>query len=380
MKIGIMTFHASYNCGSMLQAYALQQALTRRYDADVRIIDYSNWQQRMMYGLLDFRPRRSSLRDDLKKLPYLREIQSQRRDYQAFSDTFLKKTEKSYMRPAQLNGIEKDFDLLIAGGDQVWNICCGDHDDAYFLNFAHDVRKVAYSPSLGAQNILEKAPDPQVYRRYLEDFERISVREGNGKKWLEALTGRDVPVAADPVTLFTREEWCEMLPLEDVPGSYIFNYAIYFNRPETIAAIQKISQKLGMPVYVMDAKSYCLYRLSEYGIQRYPHSGPLAALSLMKNAALVLNQSFHGALLSALFERPFWAYHAPFIRSPQDDRTTFLLNQLDLEERYVNIDELVQRKELMPEDKREETLRRLSVMRENAYSYMDSFMQQEQRL
>ena len=37
-KIGIMTFHASLNCGSMLQAYALQTVLSEKYKADVEIV------------------------------------------------------------------------------------------------------------------------------------------------------------------------------------------------------------------------------------------------------------------------------------------------------------------------------------------------------
>ena len=38
MKIGILTFHNSHNCGSMLQALALQTVLENRYNATVRIM------------------------------------------------------------------------------------------------------------------------------------------------------------------------------------------------------------------------------------------------------------------------------------------------------------------------------------------------------
>ena len=41
IKIGILTFHASYNCGSMLQAYALQ-AFLKKHDYVVEIIDFSS--------------------------------------------------------------------------------------------------------------------------------------------------------------------------------------------------------------------------------------------------------------------------------------------------------------------------------------------------
>ena len=41
MKIGILTYHACYNYGACLQAYALQQSIKRRY-AECDIIDYQS--------------------------------------------------------------------------------------------------------------------------------------------------------------------------------------------------------------------------------------------------------------------------------------------------------------------------------------------------
>ena len=43
-KVGIITFHNSYNCGSMLQAYALQQVVDRITGEHSEIIDFSNEQ------------------------------------------------------------------------------------------------------------------------------------------------------------------------------------------------------------------------------------------------------------------------------------------------------------------------------------------------
>ena len=40
-KLAIITFHAAYNYGAVLQAYALQEYLSREY-GDTRIVDYHN--------------------------------------------------------------------------------------------------------------------------------------------------------------------------------------------------------------------------------------------------------------------------------------------------------------------------------------------------
>lgn len=374
MKIGIMTFHASYNCGSMLQAFALQQTLIRKYGADVQIINYSNWHQRNMYGLIDKRPNKMALKNNIDMFPYLRILQSSRKDYQNFLNNYFILTPKSYKWPSQLLGVEKDFDLLIAGGDQVWNVRCRDHDDAYYLNFAKDIRKVSYSPSLGAQNVNKIAKDSNIYREYLADFEKISVRERNGQKWIKELTDKEVSIVADPTLLLTKDEWLEWLPVEDIKGDYIFNYAFYHDRPETNKAIQKISKRTGMPVYTIDFKSWAIYKLSDYGIEKYEHSGPLAMLALMKNAKLVLTQSFHGTLFSALFKRKFWSYHNPVIINKNDDRATYLMSQLGISERYVTIDDLPERADLMDDIDFEPIEQKIIELRKKAFEYIDEFM------
>ena len=51
-KIGLITFHASHNNGSMLQALALQTILEKKYNCKVEIINFSNESQRNMYAVL----------------------------------------------------------------------------------------------------------------------------------------------------------------------------------------------------------------------------------------------------------------------------------------------------------------------------------------
>ena len=41
MKVGLITFHKSYNCGSILQAYALKKTI-ESLGHECEIIDFSN--------------------------------------------------------------------------------------------------------------------------------------------------------------------------------------------------------------------------------------------------------------------------------------------------------------------------------------------------
>ena len=73
-KIGTITFQASHNCGSLLQAYALQQTL-KAMGYDNEIINFSNEGSRDMYSITDssFQKRYSGTFTKLdKKCPVLR--------------------------------------------------------------------------------------------------------------------------------------------------------------------------------------------------------------------------------------------------------------------------------------------------------------------
>lgn len=349
MKIGIITFHASHNCGSMLQAYALCKVLRDEYHQDAELIDFSNSGSRQMYSLWNNkmfyrsgRPNMNVWKTNVSNLFHYKAVKSVMNDYEAFSSKYLQKSKGTYKNTKQLKGIEQNYDMLLSGGDQVWNICCTDADDAYFLSFAHNVKKVAYSPSLGAMNILKYAKNPDKYRKYLLDYDFLSVRELNGQKWLKELVGEDVPIVPDPTLLLSADEWCKVLPVPQIEGKYIFNYAFSYGNEENNRILKQISDKYDLPVYIIDAKSYYRYNLEKkYGFKLYKQSGPLAFLGLMKNAELVLTQSFHGSLFAAKFNRCFWSYKNAVVRNPDDDRARCVLNQLGLIDRYQTFSDLL---------------------------------------
>ena len=88
MKIGMMTFHASHNCGSMLQAFALQHTLIEKFGYDAEIIDFSNNAQRNMYGLWNKKLRPGIIKRNLKLMPYYNLIQSEIQDYEEFKKKY----------------------------------------------------------------------------------------------------------------------------------------------------------------------------------------------------------------------------------------------------------------------------------------------------
>nr|WP_106784360.1 polysaccharide pyruvyl transferase family protein [Lysinibacillus timonensis] len=337
-KAGIITFQGSNNCGSLLQAYALQQYVKNKFGIDNEIINFSNAKQKEMYAVFN---KNNSIKKIIKNLmcfPYRNLIKRHYNDYEKFISEYLYLSSESFETSSEMIGIEKNYSMLIAGSDQIWNIKCYDADDAYFLNFARDIKKIAYAPSLGAMRIKKYADNPDVYRKYINDFDYLSIRESNGKKWVEELVDREVPILPDPTLLINRSEWDKLIGERIISGDYIFYYAFHYPR-DISKVLKKLSAQIGMPIIMMDAKPWLIKGAKMYGFQMSHNSGPLTFLNLMKYANVVITTSLHGSIFSAIFEKNFW-YLKSSIFNPDDDRAVFLLGQLNLLDRLVPVADL----------------------------------------
>ncbi len=341
-KVGIITFHRSNNCGSILQAYALQTVLKEKLKVENEIIDFSNEGQQRLYATL-IKPRRFKdiLQNGLYGLFYV-PIERHRKDYVSYVERIFKLSPKRYRTSDEMKGIEADYTALICGSDQVWNTECHDADDAYFLDFATNTKKIAYAASLGAQNILNLGEKQiQHYRKLLADFDFISVRENNAQKWISQLTDKEVCITADPTLLLSKSEWEKMAAKQVYPDKYIFYYSFSYEDNIT-KVVKEVSKKTGLPVIVMDAKHWVRRKLFLKGIRLVKHASPAIFLSLIQNAELVMTTSLHGTIFSTRFEKKFWYINGKN-RSDGDDRTSSLLGQLGLKNRYVTGDQLSKR-------------------------------------
>jgi hypothetical protein len=336
-KIAIITFHASYNCGSMLQAYALQKKVDVISCSKSKIIDFSNNAQRRMYRFF-FRLNHIKLIIlDFLAIPCYFLWTKQRNDYKSFFNNYFDLSPDSYSKNSQLKVLDGLYDYFITGSDQVWNINCPDADDAYFLNFVHSGKKIAYAVSLGAYDI-SKASDSDKYRKYLSDFTYISVREHNAVRQIACLTGKKIEMALDPTFFLSKEDWDLLIPEKRAfDGDYIFYYAFAYP-VEVNRVVKEIARKTNLPVVVLDVKSW-IVRMWFLNFKTPKYFGPLAFLNLIKHAQLVLTTSFHGTVFSTIFEKSFWFIESS-MHHPNDDRAGSLLRQLGLQHRLASEEEI----------------------------------------
>ena len=90
----------------------------------------------------------------------------------------------------------------------------------------------------------------------------------------------------------------------------------------------------------------------------------------MKNASLVLTQSFHGTLFSALFNRLFWSYTWEGMHNPDDDRAIAILRQFGLEERYQMIEDIVAMDNVLEPINYVPVNQHIQELRNDAFNYL----------
>lgn len=332
-KIGIITFHNSYNCGSMLESFAIHKYLLNQ-NVENEIIDFSNEGQKKLYATSFPNNSIKNIVKNILLLPHYGKIEKNNNKYEQFKNKNFKLSKK-YKEDKELE--DSNYDLVIAGSDQIWNITIEDSDDAYFLPWAKNSKKVAYAPSFGSKNIVKYTKDIKKYRSYLEDFDALSVREKNGIKWIKELTNRDAELLIDPTLLLDYIEYDNIMDNTNTPSyEYIFFYCPSF-QTDICKFVKKLAKKYKLPVITWSTKSYYVKNVKRFGFKLPDYESPAVYLSLIRNARLVLTTSFHGTIFSTIYKKDFITIKNGGMYG-EDDRVLTLLEELKLMDRLIPYD------------------------------------------
>lgn len=331
-RIGLLTFHASHNCGSMLQTYALQHTV-KEMGNEIEIIDFSNKGQKELYNIFYKNNNIKNLIKNMIILPKIKRIKKISNSYNKFMEKNFILSKKKYENVMELDESKLLYNTYICGSDQIWNITLVDGDDAYFLPFVKNMRKIAYAPSFGAKNPCVYAKDINKYIEYLNDFDYLSVREINGQKWIKEMINKEVQVVLDPTLLLKVKDYEKIEQEVSVPEKFIFYYAPgYYN--EINKFVDKVSKKYNLPVIVFNSKQYFVKGLKKFNFILPDDENPGVYLYLMKKAELVFTTSFHGTIFSTIYNKKFWTLKNGGMYG-DDDRVRTLITQLSMEERLI---------------------------------------------
>lgn len=191
------------------------------------------------------------------------------------------------------------FDYFIAGSDQIWNPyydCIAGKCD--FLTFAKDNQKISYAASFGVSEIPTERK--KEYAEYLRSFKAISVREDCGANIVKDLSGREATVVLDPTLLLDESEWRKVEKKSRFcpKHKYIFVYALGEKNDNFKKKIKQMGEK------------YIIFDIG--AVQRNGRAlpaGPSEFLYLLRNAEMILTDSFHATVFSILFHKKFITFN-----------------------------------------------------------------------
>ena len=338
MKIGIITFHWGTNYGGILQAYALQTFLSKK-GYDVFIIDYKpNRYNKSFIGY--FNPMRAIWFAALLKnvfkgkgtiassfkhvfVDYLNDLIKENK-LQLFREKNLNTT----VHYESLNELKKnppEFDFYVTGSDQVWNTFFttqgeGQPTSTYFLDFGKArVKRIAYAVSFGCEEYPDEAKN--IANVYMKNFSAISVRENSGASIVKDMGFENPIILPDPTLLLSASDYSNLIEGVSIrKENEAFSYFLRDNNKDIISLENYLKTKYNI---LNPANNLKPYSMEEW-------------ISGIKNASLVLTNSFHGVVFSIIFHRPFIVVLSNEDSSNMNDRFYTLLTNLKLKDRIIN--------------------------------------------
>lgn len=331
-KIATITFHASYNYGSLLQAYALQQYISSicNQECEYKIINLRTGKQREMYKT--FFEKKGTFNKVKSKIffYYKKPLLRKKELFEKFIAEKLNVT-REYESLEELKKAGLKYDYYIAGSDQLWNIRAFDFDWSNFLEFVSVGKRISYAASFGPKKLNMTESEKKRIKNDLQKFDAISVREQGSFEEVKQISNIEAEINVDPTMLIKKNEWInlaeEMQPI--INKKYIFLYNL--KGREYIQLAKRISKELKLPIVISNYRSV---KEINFGITKIYDVGPVEFLNLIKNAELVLSSSFHGTIFSILFNKPFYA-----LNGKNDFRINTLLNKMGLEDRSICFDD-----------------------------------------
>lgn len=335
-KAGIVTYFGE-NYGACLQAYAVQETV-RKFGFDTEIINY-------LPGY-----KTSKLQFYLRKLKYLLNLKeyiqnkkimmkysdqqlNRSKKFNNFVNNYLTLTSKKYYSVSELINEKLDYDVYITGSDQLWNPTHHKCNRVYFLDFVPEGKKrVAFAPSIARREIPDKYKTEMA--RLLSKMDYISVREDiNVNTVKELVPHKEVEHILDPTFMLNANEWDEIIadPIYKEPYifCYLFGDLVYIGE-----FVEYIKEKTGYRIVSMP---YNIRELENKDTEKIFDAGPLEFVNLIKNAAIIITDSFHATAFSINYQKPFYTLLRQEEDNPDNMNSRFfsILKLVGLEERLI---------------------------------------------
>ncbi|MCR5639677.1 MAG: polysaccharide pyruvyl transferase family protein [Lachnospiraceae bacterium] len=333
-KIGILTFYyKNYNCGGLLQAYALQRVIDSMDGIYSEQICFVRDRKKLYLRKVQ------ELVSDPSQITYMIKVRanekiksSKSRNDQSIKKSIIKYDEFMESIPhsmvvnsstsVELNEI---YDAFVVGSDQVWNPVYVPMD--FFFDFVHKKPKLSYAASIRVNQFRKK--EGQRIKELLDSFSYISVREKKGIDLLRSIgVDSNIDVMPDPTLLLEKEDWDKIKQVPEINCKYIFVYLVVNN--EALEKIRNYALKNNLKVVWVNGPEY-YFDSDDVFVKVNSGIGPREFIGLIENSEFNIVDSFHGAVFSIIYNRPFYVYGS----LSGDDRKKTLLEMTNLTSRCI---------------------------------------------
>ena len=315
-SVGIMTTVYGNNFGEALQAFAMRKSInTYCPDHQAELIGFKCFNQK------------SLTKPGFEGYEELLELKQSK--FEEFRRNEIGLTVNS------VNSITKenapDFDQFVFGSDQIWNTQAWKIPE-FFGSFVPDnKRKIAYAASVGL-NPANPNLDSTLFKEYLDSFYAVSVREKIHCDYVQQFTSKPVRHVADPTMLLDVSVYNDLIKLAN-PKKPTNNYVFYYQPHSADGAIVSLVNKIARTqkwdvVHTFAHIPNCMFPYESVSAR---FDGPREFLSYIQGASLVITRSYHAAVFSILFHKPFYVY----VDKKTGSRFESLLCTLGLEDRLV---------------------------------------------
>lgn len=343
-KAAIITLHGYFNYGNKFQNYATQEVLKslgcepitiandtfikqNRKTKFIKKIQRLNLEKLIKFAckiLTKLRQKIYLTKNEKRKLS----LRNERiKNFKEFTKSNINETDYIINETNITEDFHEHFNYFVVGSDQVWNPHFINNSNIYFLTFAPQEKRIAYSASFGISELPDEYVESYKYR--LSQFEHISVREEAGADIVRDLTGKDVKVLVDPSLMLDKKEWLEVArdPQNKPSKPYILTYFLGQVSSDVKELINNLSKEYDLEIVLleegnMDIKDELLYT-----------TDPGEFIEYVNSAELILTDSFHGTVFSILFEKPFISFDRKSKIASMSSRMDTLLGKFELEDR-----------------------------------------------
>lgn len=334
-KTAILTlYYHNYNYGGLLQAYALQKAITKLgYQAEQ--ISYI-----LESGYDGWNPIKASIKKPVAYLyhwakygKWFDQYTERQKKFEVFAETI---PHTEVVTAQNISKLSNQFDYFVCGSDQIWNPI--GWQPTLLLDFLpNDKKRISYAASIARDSLTEE--EYAFMWPHLEKFNTISVREKVSADMLNRkFLKLNVQAVPDPVFLLSEEEWRMLIPkVKEKTTSYIFAYFLgekEENREKAIQYAKDKKMKIRFASYMDYVQSGWDKKHPELLV---PPMGVEEFLQNIVNAELVLTDSFHAAAFSSILQTPFYALSRfkAQDRNSMNSRILNLVQELEIPERYT---------------------------------------------